>query len=82
MHTRETNCHPAGQLPAVKLPDFWRGHDVIAQPRDGRPPQRVSVKSRTFKRGAAFVGYYETDAYDWLAIVFLPGEDQSARRFL
>jgi hypothetical protein len=68
-------------IPASTLPGFWPGHDVIAQPRDGRPPQRVSVKSRTFKLGAAFVGYYDTDAFDWLAIVFLPGDNQTARRF-
>ena len=68
-------------IPALKVPDFWPGHDVIAQPRDGRPTQRVSVKSRTFKRGAAFVGYYETDAFDWLAIVLLPGGDEAARQF-
>jgi hypothetical protein len=68
-------------IPALKVPDFRPGHDVIAQPRDGRPPQRISVKSRTFKRGSAFVSYYESDAFDWLAIGILPGEGEVARRF-
>ena len=44
-------------ISALKLPDLRPGHDVIAQPRDGRSPQRISVKSRTFKRGAAYVSY-------------------------
>ena len=60
-------------IPALKVPDLWPGYDVIAQPKDGRPPQRVSVKSRTFKQGAAYVQYRATDQFDWLAIVILPG---------
>lgn len=68
-------------VPAMKMPDNWPGYDVIAQPRDGRPPQRISVKSRTFKRGGAtFVDYSATDQFDWLAIVLLPGDDQTNRR--
>lgn len=39
-------------VPALKVPDNWPGYDVIAQPV-GRPAQRISVKSRTFKHGAA-----------------------------
>ncbi|TWI41068.1 hypothetical protein [Mesorhizobium tianshanense] len=60
-------------IPALKAPDNWPGYDVIAQPFD-RPAQRVSVKSRTFKRGAAYVGYNDYDQFDWLAIVLLPSE--------
>ena len=67
-------------VPALRVPDLWPGYDVIAQPRDGRAPQRVSVKSRTFKRGAAFVEYLESDQFDWLAIVLLPGEEVTERR--
>lgn len=52
----------------------------MAQPRD-RDPQLISVKSRTFKHGAAYVGYLEADKFDWLAIVLLPGEEQEERRF-
>jgi hypothetical protein len=66
-------------VPALKASDYWPGYDVIAQPRD-RPPQRISVKSRTFKRGAAFVTYSAVDVFDWLAIVILPGEGSSSRR--
>ncbi|TIV55098.1 hypothetical protein [Mesorhizobium sp.] len=65
-------------IPALKVPDNWPGYDVIAQPFD-RPAQRVSVKSRTFKRGAAYVGYNDYDQFDWLAIVLLPSEEFKAR---
>ena len=69
-------------VPAMKVPDNWPGYDVVAQPKDGRSPQRVSVKSRTFKRGArTAVAYDANDDFDWLAIVLLPGEDQTGRRF-
>ncbi|MGL4729884.1 MAG: hypothetical protein ACRCWO_14135 [Bosea sp. (in: a-proteobacteria)] len=60
-------------IPALKVPDNWPGYDVIAQP-PGRPLQRISVKSRTYKRGAAFVEYWQKNQFDWLAIVLLPGE--------
>lgn len=66
-------------VPAMKVPNMWPGYDVIAQPRD-QEPLRVSVKSRTFKRGAAFVEYMDSDVFDWLAIVLLPGGDQQQRR--
>ncbi|MBB6411861.1 hypothetical protein [Mesorhizobium sangaii] len=66
-------------IPALKVPDNWPGYDVIAQPFD-RPAQRVSVKSRTFKRGAgAYVGYNDYDQFDWLAIVLLPAEQVTTR---
>ncbi|MER9058335.1 hypothetical protein [Mesorhizobium sp. M0910] len=65
-------------IPALKVPDSWPGYDVIAQPFD-RPAQRVSVKSRTFKRGAAYLGYNDYDQFDWLAIVLLPSEGFKAR---
>jgi hypothetical protein len=69
-------------VPAMKMPDCWPGYDVLAQPRDGGPPQRISVKSRTFKPGGdTFVSYYATDSFDWLAVVLLPGADQLKRRF-
>lgn len=58
-------------VPALKVPDNWPGYDVIAQPV-GLDPQRISVKARTFKKGAAYVGYYAHDVFDWLAIVLLP----------
>ncbi|MFG1365804.1 hypothetical protein [Xanthobacter versatilis] len=57
-------------IPALKVPDNWPHYDVIAQPL-GLPPQRISVKSRTFKVGAAYVEYNESDRFDWLAIVIL-----------
>jgi len=58
-------------VPALKVPDNWPGYDVIAQPF-GKSAQRVSVKARTYKAGAAYVGFNDFDAFDWLAIVLLP----------
>ncbi|MCC3245436.1 hypothetical protein LG047_08895 [Methylocystis sp. WRRC1] len=67
-------------IPALKVPDNWPGYDVIAQPpRCG--PVRISVKSRTFKRGADFVVYLESDIFDWLAVVLLHCEGERQRRF-
>lgn len=57
-------------IPALKVPDNWPHYDVIAQPFD-RGAQRISVKSRTFARGAAYVDYKSQDMFDWLAIVIL-----------
>jgi hypothetical protein len=70
-------------VPAMKMPDNWPGYDVIAQPKDIPTPQRISVKSRTFKRGRdAYVEYnIKDESFDWLAIVLLPGEGQYKRRF-
>lgn len=65
-------------IPALKVPDNWPHYDVIAQPI-GAGAQRISVKSRTFKRGAAFVEYNEFDQFDWLAIVLLSAERQTDR---
>jgi hypothetical protein len=66
-------------VPALRVPDLWPGYDVIAQPV-GRDPQRISVKSRTFKAGGGkFVTYLDTDVFDWLAIVLLPGGEQKHR---
>ncbi|KAF0123552.1 MAG: hypothetical protein FD139_1430 [Methylocystaceae bacterium] len=69
-------------VPALKVPDNWPGYDVIAQPPGLNEPLRISVKSRTFKKGAAFVEYLETDTFDWLAIVLLNCPDHSRRIFL
>jgi len=67
-------------VPAIKMPDNWPCYDVIAQPQGGGLPQRISVRSRTFKRGGdTFVSYNANDQFDWLAIVLLPGADQLAR---
>jgi hypothetical protein len=65
-------------VPALKVPDNWPGYDIIAQPAVGKP-QRISVKSRTHKLGAAYVRYYEYDVFDWLAIVLLRPADGSDR---
>lgn len=60
-------------VPALKVPDNWPHYDVIAQPA-GQPPQRVSVKSRTWKRGPAYLEYNCHDEFDWLCAVILEGE--------
>jgi hypothetical protein len=68
-------------VPALKVPDCWPHYDVIAQPKGGGVPQRISVKSRTFKRGSdTYVAYDTKNQFDWLAIVLLPGADLARRR--
>lgn len=67
-------------IPALKVPDNWPHYDVIAQPL-GRPAQRISVKSRTFKTGSAYVEYNDFDQFDWLAIVVLYGLECDDRAF-
>ncbi|MDB5291827.1 MAG: hypothetical protein JWL69_3068 [Phycisphaerales bacterium] len=68
-------------VPAMKVPDNWPCYDVIAQPTGGGRPQRISVKSRTFKRGSdTFVVYNDKDQFDWLAIVLLRCNGDSERQ--
>jgi hypothetical protein len=66
-------------VPSLRVPDIWPAYYVIAQPL-GREPQRISVKSRTFKPGPAYLSYNVTDIFDWLAIVILPGNTETRRR--
>jgi hypothetical protein len=64
-------------VPAAKMPDNWPNYDVIAEPEGADHPQRVSVKTRTFRRsGDAYVEYHINDRFDWLAIVVLPNADE------
>ena len=65
-------------IPALKVPDNWPHYDVIAQPV-GQSPQRISVKSRTYKPGPAYVEYNDYDQFDWLAIVLLAAGDCTER---
>jgi hypothetical protein len=67
-------------IPALKAPDNWPHYDIVAQPKDC-PPQRITVKARTFGLKGAFVGWGNDDDFDWLAVVLLPGRDLKARRF-
>ena len=71
-------------IPATRMPDNWPGYDVIAQPKGNAKPQRISVKSRKFKRGAAYFRYRDTDAFDWLALVIIscrsPRDTETRRR--
>lgn len=62
-------------VPALKVPDNWPHYDVLAQPLDG-PPVRISVKSRTFKRGPAYLEYNCNDQFDWLAAVTIEGSQR------
>lgn len=68
-------------MPALKVPDNWPGYDVIAQPQ-GMPPQRISVKARTYRRRSGhFIDYFdECGEFDWLAIVLLPSADLAEPR--
>ncbi|MGA7631476.1 MAG: hypothetical protein WCB11_11960 [Terriglobales bacterium] len=60
-------------VPALKMPDNWPHFDVIAQPKSG-VPQRIYVRSRTFKRGGnTAVDFDSTAQFDWWAVVLLPG---------
>ena len=65
-------------IPALKVPDNWPHYDVIAQPI-GHSAQRISVKSRTYKRGSVYVEFNEYDQFDWLAIVLLGAADCNNR---
>lgn len=67
-------------VPALKVPDNWPGYDVVAQRQGGGEPLRISVKSRTYKKGPAFVSFYESDQFDWLAIVLLHCDAAQMRR--
>ena len=67
-------------VPALKVPDNWPGYDVVAQREGGSEPLRISVKSRTYKKGPAFVSFYESDPFDWLAIVLLNCDAKRTRR--
>ena len=75
-------------VPALTVPDNWPHYDVIAQPPDHwpgytgaeRPAQRISVKTRTFAKSGNFVGYDDSDVFDWLAVVILPGTGCPDRR--
>jgi hypothetical protein len=67
-------------VPALRAPEIWPGYDVIAQPLQPAPPQRISVKTRTFAKSGNFVGYGEQDVFDWLAIVILSGPGCEQRR--
>jgi hypothetical protein len=67
-------------IPALKVPDNWPGYDVIAQRKGNSPPLRISVKSRTYKKGAAFVSFLVHDPFDWLAIILLDCDSERTRR--
>lgn len=62
------------------MPDIWPGYDIIAQPPHPAAPQRISVKTRIFAKSGNFVAYSETDPFDWIAIVILPGPGCEQRR--
>ena len=66
-------------VPALKVPDNWPHYDVIAQPV-GMPAQRISVKSRTWKKGPAYLEYNCHDGFDWLCAVIL--HDSGRRLFV
>ena len=57
-------------VPALKVPDNWPGYDVVAQRFSGET-LKISVKSRTWKEGSAYVRFGALDMFDWLAIVIL-----------
>ncbi len=59
----------------MKMPDNWPVYDLMAFPKGDAAPQKISVKSRTFKSGRdCYVEYNVNDHFDWLAIVILPND--------
>lgn len=67
-------------IPALKVPDNWPHYDVIAQPPGASVPLRVSVKSRTYKKGAVYISYMNSSSFDWLALVLLGCSGDRPRR--
>jgi hypothetical protein len=60
-----------GGTPTTKMLDNQPGFDLIALPIDGRPPQRVSVKTARSK--SIWIAYKPMETFDWLAIVLADG---------
>ena len=58
-----------GGTPTTKMLDNQPGFDLIALPIDGRPPQRVSVKTARSK--SVWIAYKLSDQFEWLAIVLV-----------
>jgi hypothetical protein len=58
-------------VPTTKMLDNQPGFDLISLPRDGRKPQRVSVKCRSKSNAYAGAPYLPSDKFDWLAFVYL-----------
>jgi hypothetical protein len=58
--------------PALKMPDGWRGYDVIAETDDG--PTRISVKGMRFdsrrsnRSQAGWWAFNPNSEWDWLAL--------------
>jgi TetR/AcrR family transcriptional repressor of bet genes len=66
-------------LRALRVPEYWSGYDVLAQPASSLP-QRIAVASASFMQGEVYIDIPSGDEWDWLGIVILPGEGQSHRR--
>ena len=72
--------------PAIKMPDDWRGYDVIAEA--DADLIRISVKgmrfdSRRANRNQAGWWAFEPDnEWDWLALVFLNVDDGTQQAYL
>ena len=61
---------------AAKMPDNWKGYDLVVEGDDGRPA-RVSVKLRTESKGWLLSKWFLFDGYgdktcDWLVLIFKP----------
>lgn len=56
-------------VPALKVPDNWPDYDIVAQTKEGI--QRISVKTRTYKKLGGRLDYDCKDKFDWLAILLL-----------
>lgn len=67
-------------IPTLKVPDNWPDYDLIAELPGGKL-QKISVKSRKFKKGAHYLHYHVGDKFDWLAVVILPESGDERPRF-
>jgi hypothetical protein len=72
--------------PAVKMPDGWRGYDIIAETDDG--PTRISVKGMRFdsrrsnRSQAGWWAFTPDSEWDWLALVYLNVDDSTRQIYL
>jgi hypothetical protein len=56
-------------VPAQKMPDGWPGYDVVAQPRSGGRPLRISVKGRRSPWVHKVWRLNLDGTWDWLALI-------------
>jgi hypothetical protein len=56
-------------MPTTVMPDNWPDYDLIVQPPDHSPPQRINVKARRAKPTHKPSVMLKSGDWDWLAFV-------------